>query len=195
MQMEGMEPRLLTRFKWGLSTEIEKPDFELRKEILKNKIYRDGLEIPENVVDFIAENVTDNVRDLEGVLISLLAHSTLSNKPIDLQLAEKVVSRIVSITPRVNTMEQIRQVVCDHFKLSIESISTKSRKLEVVQARQIAMYFSKRLTKNSLSAIGTYIGQRDHATVLHACKKVEDMMDTDKFFRQSINEIEEKLKK
>lgn len=195
MQMEGMEPRLLTRFKWGLSTEIEKPDFDLRKGILKNKIYRDGLEIPESVVDFIAENVTDNVRDLEGVLISLLAHSTLSNQPIDLILAEKVVSRIVSITPKVNTMEQIRQVVCDYFKLSVDAISTKSRKLEVVQARQIAMYFSKRLTKNSLSTIGSYIGQRDHATVLHACKKVEDLIDTDKFFRQSVMEIEEKLKK
>ncbi|VBB48151.1 Chromosomal replication initiator protein DnaA [uncultured Paludibacter sp.] len=195
MNMEGMEPRLLTRFKWGLSCEIEKPDFELRKNILKNKIYRDGLEIPENVVDFIADNVIDNVRDLEGVLVSLLAHSTLTNKPIDLQLAEKVVSRIVTITPKVNTMEQIRQVVCDYFKLSVESISTKSRKLEVVQARQIAMYFSKRLTKNSLSAIGSYIGQRDHATVLHACKKVEDLMDTDKFFRQNVMEIEEKLKK
>ena len=195
MQMEGLEPRLLTRFKWGLSCEIEKPDFDLRKNILKNKIYRDGLEIPEEVVDFIAENVTDNVRDLEGVLVSLLAHSTLTNKPIDLHLAEKVVSRIVSITPKVNTMEQIRQVVCDYFKLSIDVISTKSRKLEVVQARQIAMYFSKRLTKNSLSAIGSYIGQRDHATVLHACKKVEDLMDSDKFFRQNVMEIEEKLKK
>ena len=195
MQMEGMEPRLLTRFKWGLSCEIEKPDFELRKNILKNKIYRDGLEIPEEVVDFIAENVTDNVRDLEGVLVSLLAHSTLTNKPIDIELAQKITSRIVTITPKVNTMEKIRQVVCDYFKLSVEAISTKSRKLEVVQARQVAMYFSKRLTKNSLSAIGNYIGQRDHATVLHACKKVEDLIETDKFFRQNVLEIEEKLKK
>ena len=195
MNMEGMEPRLLTRFKWGLSCEIEKPDFELRKNILKNKIYRDGLEIPENVVDFIAENVTDNVRDLEGVLVSLLAHSTLTNHPIDLELAQKVVSRIVAIAPRVMTMEKIREVVCNYFKLSVDAISTKSRKLEVVQARQIAMYFSKRMTKNSLSAIGSYIGQRDHATVLHACKKVEDLMDTDKFFRQNVLEIEEKLKK
>ncbi len=195
LEMVGMESRLLTRFKWGLSAEIEKPDFELRKSILKSKIYRDGLEIPENVVDFIAENVVDNVRDLEGVLISLLAHSTLTNMPIDISLAEKVISRIVNITPKVMSIEFIRDTVCEYFKLSVDAISTKSRKLEVVQARQIAMYLSKNLTKNSLSTIGNYIGQRDHATVLHACKKVVDLMDTDKHFRRSVEEIEEKLKK
>lgn len=195
LEMVGMEQRLLTRFKWGLSAEIEKPDFELRKSILKSKIYRDGLEIPENVVDFIAENVVDNVRDLEGVLISLLAHSTLTNMPIDISLAEKVISRIVNITPKVMTIEFIRDTVCDYFKLSVDAISTKSRKLEVVQARQIAMYLSKNLTKNSLSTIGNYIGKRDHATVLHACKKVVDLMDTDKHFRRNVEEIEERLKK
>ncbi|MBP1663040.1 MAG: chromosomal replication initiator protein DnaA [Bacteroidetes bacterium] len=195
LEMAGLEQRLLTRFKWGLSAEIEKPDYELRKSILESKIYRDGLEIPENVVDYIAENVVDNVRDLEGVLISLLAHSTLTNMPIDIRLAEKIISRIVNITPKVTTIEQIREVVCDYFKLSVDAISTKSRKLEVVQARQIAMYLSKNMTKNSLSMIGNYIGQRDHATVLHACKKVVDMMDTDKHFRKSVEEIEERLKK
>ena len=195
LEMVGIEQRLLTRFKWGLSAEIEKPDFELRKSILKSKIYRDGLEIPENVVDFIAENVVDNVRDLEGVLISLLAHSTLTNMPIDIILAERVISRIVSITPKVMSIEFIRDTVCDFFKLSVDAISTKSRKLEVVQARQIAMYLSKNLTKNSLSTIGNYIGQRDHATVLHACKKVMDLMDTDKHFKKNVEEIEEKLKK
>lgn len=195
LEMVGIEQRLLTRFKWGLSAEIEKPDFELRKSILKSKIYRDGLEIPENVVDFIAENVVDNVRDLEGVLISLLAHSTLTNMPIDIILAERVISRIVNITPKVMSIEFIRDTVCDFFKLSVDAISTKSRKLEVVQARQIAMYLSKNLTKNSLSTIGNYIGQRDHATVLHACKKVMDLMDTDKHFKKNVEEIEERLKK
>lgn len=194
LEMVGMEQRLLTRFKWGLSSEIEKPDFELRKSILENKIYRDGLEIPENVVDYIAENVVDNVRDLEGVLISLLAHSTLANTPIDIHLTEKVVSRIVNITPKVMTVEFIRDTVCEYFKLSVEAISTKSRKLEVVQARQIAMYFSKMLTKSSLSTIGLHIGKRDHATVLHACKKVEDLIETDKHFRKDVETIEEKLR-
>ena len=138
--LAGLEQRLLTRFKWGLSAEIEKPDFDLRKAILENKIYRDGLEIPADVVDFIAENVADNVRDLEGTLVSLLAHSTLADMPIDVQLAEKVVSRIVNVTRKVNTVEKIRDAVCEYFSLSVDAISTKSRKREVVQARQIAMY-------------------------------------------------------
>ena len=193
--MVGLEQRLLTRFKWGLSAEIEKPDFQLRKAILENKIYRDGLEIPADVVDFIAENVTDNVRDLEGTLVSLLAHSTLADMPLDVELAEKIVSRIVTVTRKTNTVEKIRDTVCDYFSLSVDAISTKSRKREVVQARQIAMYLSKQLTKNSLSSIGLAIGQRDHATVLHACKIVTDLMDIDKNFRLNVNEIQEKLKR
>lgn len=195
MLLAGLEQRLLSRFKWGLSAEIEKPDFELRKDILKNKIYRDGLEISEEVIDFIAEHVVDNVRDLEGVLASLMAHSTLADMPIDLQLAEKVVSHIVAITPRIITVEKVRDVVCDFFNLTVDAISTPSRKREVVQARQIAMYLSKQMTKNSLSSIGSYIGKRDHATVLHACKSVENQIETDKNFRESIREIESVLKK
>ncbi|OIP83379.1 MAG: chromosomal replication initiator protein DnaA [Porphyromonadaceae bacterium CG2_30_38_12] len=191
----GLEQRLLTRFKWGLSAEIEKPNFELRKAILENKIYRDGLEISEEVINFIAENVIDNVRDLEGTLVSLLAHSTLTDMQINMELAEKVVGRIVTVSHRVNTVEKIRDAVCEYFSLSVDAISTKSRKREVVQARQIAMYLSKQLTKNSLSSIGFSIGQRDHATVLHACKIVNDLMDIDKSFRNSVREIEDKLKK
>lgn len=192
--MQGMEQRLLTRFKWGLSAEIEKPDFELRKGILKHKIYRDGLDFPEEVVDFIAEHVTDNVRDLEGVLVSILAHSTLTDMPIDIALAEKTISRVVHMASKVTSVEKIRDMVCDYFSLSVEAISTRSRKREVVQARQIAMYLSKRLTKNSLSSIGALIGQRDHATVLHACKIVNDLMEIDKNFRSSVQDIEKRLK-
>ena len=190
----GLEQRLLTRFKWGLSAEIEKPDFELRKAILEDKIYRDGLEISEEVIDYIARYVTDNVRDLEGTLVSLLAHSTLANQPIDLELTEKVVSRIVDITPKVQTVERIRDTVCEYFSLTVDAISTRSRKRELVQARQIAMYLSKQMTNNSLASIGNLIGQRDHATVLHACKIVSDLMEFDKSFRENVKEIEERLK-
>jgi len=190
----GLEQRLLTRFKWGLSAEIEKPDFELRRAILENKIYRDGLEISEEVIDYIARHVTDNVRDLEGTLASLLAYSTLANQPIDLELTEKVVSRIVDITPKVQTVERIRDTVCEYFSLTVDAISTKSRKRELVQARQIAMYLSKQMTNNSLASIGNLIGQRDHATVLHACKIVSDLMEFDKSFRENVKEIEERLK-
>ncbi len=191
--MVGLEQRLLTRFKWGLSAELAKPDFELRKAILKDKIYRDGLEIEEEIVNYIARHVTDNVRDLEGTLISLLAHSTLTDVAIDLDLTEKVVGRLVDITPRINTVERIRDIVCDYFSLSVDAISTRSRKREVVQARQIAMYFSKQMTKNSLSSIGNLIGQRDHSTVLYACKTVSNLIEIDKNFRASIKEIEARL--
>lgn len=193
--IQGMEQRLLTRFKWGLTAELEKPDFELRKAILENKIYRDGLDISSEVIGFIAENVTENIRDLEGVIVSLLAHSMLTNAPIDLKLAEKVVKKLVSITPVSISMDRIKDVVCEHFSLELESILTKSRKREVVQARQIAMYLSKQYTKNSLSSIGHAIGNRDHATVLHACKTVNDLMSTDKNFKSNVLEIESKLKK
>ncbi len=193
--IQGMEDRLLTRFKWGLTAELEKPDFELRKAILKNKIYRDGLEISDEVVDFIADNVTENIRDLEGVIISLLAHSTLTNAPIDLVLAEKVVQKIVDVTPITITIERIKEVVCAHLNLAVADILTNSRKREVAQARQIAMYLSKQYTKNSLSSIGCAIGNRDHATVLHACKTVNDLMSTDKTFKANVLEMESKLKK
>ncbi len=194
LEMVGVEQRLLTRFKWGLSAEISKPDFEMRKAILNNKIYCDGLDIPEHVVDYIAEHVTNNVRDLEGVLASLLAHSTLINEEIDIKLAEIIISRITNIEPKTLTVEKIRDTVCEYFNLTVDAISTRSRKLEVVQARQIAMYFSKTLTQSSLANIGLHIGKRDHSTVLHACKKVEDMIETDKFFRKNIEEIKLKLK-
>jgi chromosomal replication initiator protein len=195
MALKNLEQRLFTRFKWGLNAEMEKPDFELRKAILENKIYRDGLEIPSSIVNYIAENVTDNVRDLEGVLISILAHSTLTNKNLDLKLAEKIVSRITNLAAHITTIEQIRDTVCKYYSLSVESISTRSRKREVVQARQVAMYLSKQMTQNSLSAIGSAIGKRDHATVLHACKTVGDQMEIDKHFRTEVKEIEGMLKK
>jgi len=193
--IQGLEQRLLTRFKWGLTAELEKPDFDLRKAILRTKIYKDGLDISDEVVDFIAENIEENVRDLEGVIVSLLAHSMLTNAPIDIKLAEKVVKKLVSITPVSISMEKIREVVCSYFNLELETILTQSRKREVVQARQIAMYLSKQYTKHSLSSIGNAIGNRDHATVLHACKTVTDLMSTDKNFKSNVLEIEAKLKK
>lgn len=192
--LEGMEERLLTRFQWGLSTEIEMPDFELRKAILKSKIYKDGLEISEEVIDYIAANVTDSVRNLEGVLVSLLAHATLTDEDIDLALAEKVVGKVVAATPNVISVEKIRDMVCDYFALPLDAVMSKTRKREIATARQVAMYLSKQYTKSSLSVIGKLIGGRDHATVLHACSVVNDLMDTDKNFRMSVKELEQRLK-
>ena len=192
--LEGMEERLLTRFKWGLSAEIEMPDFELRKSILKSKIYKDGLEISEEVIDYIAENVTDSVRNLEGVFVSLLAHATLTDADIDLALAEKVVGKVISSTPNVISVEKIRDLVCEYFALPMDTLMSKTRKREIATARQVAMYLSKQYTKSSLSAIGKIIGNRDHATVLHACGVVNDLMDTDKTFRLSVQELEQRIK-
>ena len=146
-------------------------------------------ELQQKIVDYIAEHVTDSVRDLEGVLVSLMAHSTLADKPLDLQLAEKVIARIVNITPKVNTVERIRDVVCDYFDLSVDAISTKSRKREVVQARQIAMYLIRSMTNLSLDEIGKVFDNRDHSTVLYSIQQIEKKMKKDPAFAETVKEI------
>ena len=195
VQLQEFEDRLMTRFKWGLSAEMMKPDFELRKAILQYKIQNDGLEIPEEVVDFIAENVSENVRDIEGVLVSLLAQSTINGKAINLELAESVVGNIVDLTPKIISVEKIKSIVIEHFGLQNDDIMSRSRKASIAGARQIAMYLSKRNTNQSLSSIGLAIGRLDHATVLYACRKVSDMMEIDKQFRRQVDEIEDKIKR
>jgi chromosomal replication initiator protein len=192
--LQGLEQRILSRFKWGLHAELEVPDFETRKSILRNKVKADGLIIPEGVVDYIAETVKDNVRELEGIMISLLAQSTLTNVDIDMELARKVVSKSINIAEKTISITSIQEAVCEYYNLNIKDIQTKSRKREIVQARQIAMYLARKYTKNSLSSIGEQIGNRDHATVLHACKTIDDLLYIDKSMRQSIDVIENSLK-
>lgn len=192
--MKGMEDRLITRFKWGLVTEIEKPNFELRKAILKYKIFKDGLEISDDVIDYIAENVQENIRDIEGVLISLLAHSTLTNDAINIDLAKKVIGNVTSLTPRKITVEKIRDVVCEYFAVSCDDLQSKTRSRQIAEPRQIAMYLARQHTDTALATIGLTIGKRDHATVLHACKAVKNQMDTDKTFFNTIKDLEEKIK-
>ncbi len=193
LELKNIDERLITRFKWGLSAELKRPDFQLRKDILKASIYRNGIEIDEPMVDYIAENVTENVRDLEGVLASLLAYSTLTNAQIDMQLTEEVVSRLVR-TQRVDlTIERITNVVCDRFEVQEKMLYSKSRKKEIAQARQVAMYFAKKLTDKSLAEIGLNMGNRNHATVLHAIKMVNDQMSYDTVFRSTVRQIENTL--
>lgn len=193
--LQGMEERLLTRFKWGLTAELEKPNVELRRNILKCKIHRDGLNFPEEVINYIAENVNESVRDLEGIVISIMAHSTIYNKEIDLDLAARIVRKAVRAEVKTITIEDIIEKVCKHFELEPNSIHSKSRKREVVQVRQIAMYLAKKHTDASSSKIGQLIGNRDHATVLHACKIVKDQFEVDKSFRTEVEEIEAELRK
>lgn len=193
--LQGMEERLLTRFKWGLTAELEKPNVELRRNILKCKIHRDGLNFPEEVINYIAENVNESVRDLEGIVISIMAHSTIYNKEIDIDLAARIVRKAVRAEVKAITIEDIIDKVCKHFELEPTSIHSKSRKREVVQVRQIAMYLAKKHTDASSSKIGQLIGNRDHATVLHACKIVKDQFEVDKSFRTEVEEIEAELRK
>ena len=195
VMLQGMEERLLTRFKWGLIAELEKPDMELRKNILRNKIRRDGLNIPENVISYIAENVNESVRELEGIINSLLAQSILFKREIDIDLAQHIIRKAVRIMEnKPITIESIIQKVCEHYKMDESVIHTKSRRREVVQVRQIAMYLAKKHTDVSASKIGHLIGNRDHATVLHDCKIVKDQVTVDKEFRAEIDKIESSIK-
>lgn len=194
--LQGIEERMLTRFKWGMVAELEKPTVELRKNILLNKIRRDGLQFPMEVVDFIAENVSDSVRDLEGIIIAILAHSTILNKNIDLDLAKRVIQRNISnIENKTITIDEIIKAVCTHFKIETDAIYTKSRKREVVQARQIAMYLAKNNTELSTAKIGAQIGGKDHATVLHACKTIKEQREVDKCLREDVDKIQASLRK
>ncbi len=189
----GMEQRLLSRFKWGLSADLQSPGLETRLAILKKKIKNDGIEIPYEVIEYIAYSITTNVRELEGALISLLAQSSLNKKEITIDLAKNMLDKFVKNTVREVSIDYIQKVVCDYFDIPIETMKSKTRKREIVQCRQLAMYFSKQMTKNSLAMIGKYCGNKDHATVLHACKTVNNLADTDKRFKGYILDIEKKL--
>lgn len=192
-ELEGMEERLLSRFRWGLSAEIKSPDFETRKEIVINKARKDGIDFSEEVIEYICKYVNNNVRELEGAMISLLAQSTFNKKDLTVDVVQEILGKMVKKPTQELTVNRIQEVVCDHFKISAELLQTKTRKREIVQARQLAMYFSKNYTKYSLSYIGNQIGKKDHATVLYACKAVADLMETDRNFRNQVEEIQRKL--
>ncbi|MBK3516833.1 chromosomal replication initiator protein DnaA [Carboxylicivirga marina] len=194
VELQGLEDRLLSRFKWGLAADLQIPDFETRVSILNKKIYKDGLSVPEEVVYYIASNVVNNVRELEGALISLLAQATLNKKEITFESAKQIIDKLVKKTTKELSIDSISQTVCDYFGLELDILQSKTRKREIVQARQIAMFFSKGLTNSSLSTIGAKIGKKDHATVLHACKAINNLIETDKDFKGQIKEIEAQLK-
>ena len=194
VELKGMEPRLLSRFKWGLAADLQVPDLETRIAILQNKLYKDGIEMPYDVVEYLAYSITTNIREMEGALVSILAQSTLNKKTIDLELAKRMIDKFVKNTTREISIDYIQKVVCDYFDMPIEAINSKTRKREIVQARQLAMFFSKKHTKNSLATIGLHCGNKDHATVLHACRTVNNLVETDKQFRTYVEEINKKLK-
>ena len=194
VDLQGMEERLITRLKWGLTAELSRPDLDLRKKILKNKINHDGIVIPDEVFNFIATNVTENVRDLEGILVSLMANAVINNKEIDLTLTKRVVSQAVRLEKKQLSVQTIQETVCKFFNLELAAIQTRSRKREVVQARQITMFLSKKYTDSSFAHIGKIVGKKDHATGFHACKTNNDQIETCKTFRSTVEQIEVQLK-
>jgi chromosomal replication initiator protein len=191
--LEGLQERLLSRFRWGLSADLQIPDYDTRIEILESKMKADGLEFPQEVVKYIAYNIHSNMRELEGALISLLAQSSLNKKEIDLDLAKRVLKNFVKSSSKEITIDAIQKMVCDYFDVSYDKLLQKTRKREIVQARQITMYLAKTFTKNSLKTIGEHFGGRDHTTVIHSCQTVKDLMDTDSLFKESVMELQQKV--
>ncbi|MES2873916.1 MAG: chromosomal replication initiator protein DnaA [Bacteroidota bacterium] len=192
--LSGLEERLLSRFKWGLSADLQIPDLETRMAILKKKMYSDGIELPGEVIEYVAHNIDNNVRELEGAMVSLLAQSTLNKKEIDLNLAKSMLKNFIKNSSKEISMEYIQKLVCEYFEVPIEMVKSKTRKREIVQARQISMYLAKLHTKTSLKSIGAFFGGRDHSTVIYACQTVDDLIDTDKKFKGYVADIQKKLK-
>jgi chromosomal replication initiator protein len=193
VDMQDIEQRLLSRFKWGLSAELQIPDFETRISILQNKLFRDGVEMPNEIVEYVAKNIKSNVRELEGVLISMIAQASFNKKEFTMTLVKQIVDKFVKNTKREVSIEYIQKVVSKYFDMDVATLQSKTRKRHIVQARQLAMYFAKRMTKSSLASIGSQIGKRDHATVLHACKTVDNLTETDKQFKKYVEDITNKL--
>ena len=189
VELAGLEQRLLSRFKWGLSVELSMPDYATKLAILKSKCLRGGVEIPDEILEYIAQNVKGNIRELEGTIVTLIAQATFTKKEMTMELAHDLIEKIVQTPQNEITVSKISSVVCDYFKISPEQMASKSRKREVAQARQIAMYLSRTLTNTSLSYIGNQIGGRDHATVLHSYNTVNDLLDTDRTFKKYISDL------
>lgn len=188
-QMEGMEARLLSRFKWGMTAQLEKPDFELRMDVLNQRAAQDGLTIPPEVLSYIAANVTDSIRELEGIVVSLLAHATVLNREVDLDLARQVLGNSVRINRKTINFEMVTKAVSDHYGITPEQLFTKTRKREISDARQVVMYMAKKHAGMSLMAIGNRLS-RTHATVLYGCNTIEERLGIDKQLREDVEKIE-----
>ena len=186
--LDGMEPRLISRFKWGMTVELEKPDYELRRKFLAMKAAQDGLKISDEVLDFIASNVTESVRELEGVMVALLAHATMLGQDITIDLARSVMGNTVKVKQRQLTFELIAETVADYYNLSTDLIYGKSRKREISDARQLVMYLAKKEAQMSSPSIGAKL-DRTHATVLHACIQIEQRMSIEKDFSREVQAI------
>lgn len=194
VDLKGMNERLLTRFACGLIAELEKPNVQLCVDILNSKIQKDGLQIPEDVVRFIAATANGSVRDLEGVINSLLAYSVVYNSTIDMRLAERVIKRAVKIDDKPLTIDDILETVCNHFNVTVSAVNGRSRKQDLVMARQLSMYLAQKYTKMPASRIGKLVGGRDHSTVIHSCTRIEERLKADSMFSNEVMSIENSFK-
>lgn len=192
--LKGLEERLLSRFKWGLTADLQLPDLETRIAIIQKKMAADGIDIPGNVIEYLAYSVDTNIRELEGVIISLIAHASLTKRDIDLELAKQTLKNIVQDIDSEVGIDFIQKTVSEYFKVALDDLKAKTRKKEIVIARQTAMYFAKEYTNHSLKSIGYHFGGRDHSTVIHGVQSVNDMIDTNVKFKSSIEELKKKLK-
>ena len=194
VDLQGVKDRLLTRFACGLIAELEKPNVQLCIDILTMKCRRDGLKIPADVIQFIAETANGSVRDLEGVVNSLMAYAIVYNTSIDMRLAERIIKRAVKVDNHPLTIDDILEKVCQHYNVSQQHVFSKSRKRDYVQVRQVSMYLAQKYTKMPASRIGQLIGNRDHSTVIHSCNTVEQRLKVDKAFSAELNSIENSFK-
>ncbi len=189
----GLNERLISRFQWGLTADIQPPDFETRIAILKNKSESYGIEISNEILEYIAHNITSNIRELEGCLIKLLANSSLNSKEIDLELAKKTVREISTSRETNISIDYITKIVCEYFGVDENKVREKNRKKEVVMARQVAMYLSKKLTRSSLKTIGLHFGGRDHSTVIHAFNSIDNLINEDSRLKETVDLIRNKI--
>lgn len=194
VELKDMPDRLLTRFSCGLVCELEKPNIQLCVDILSNKIRRDGLKIPVDVISFIAQTCNGSVRDLQGAINGLLAYSIVYNSSIDIRLAERVIKRAVKVDDKPLTIDDIVETVCHHYNVTLTAVNSKSRKRDYVVARQVTMYLAQKYTKMPASRIGKLVGNRDHSTVIHSCSKVEERLKIDAGFSDELVSIENGLK-
>ena len=194
VDLDGVKDRLLTRFSCGLIAELEKPNVQLCIDILTSKCRRDGLKIPADVIQFIAATANGSVRDLEGVVNSLMAYSIVYNSNIDMRLAERIIKRAVKVDNHPLTVDDILDKVCGHFGVAQQQVFSKSRKRNYVLVRQVSMYLAQKYTKMPASRIGQLIGGRDHSTVLHSCNAIEERLKVDKAFQAEVTSIENSFK-
>jgi len=192
--LEGFEERILSRFKGGLTADLQVPDYETRIAIIHKKIERDGIEMPEEVIEYLASNITSNIRELEGILISLIANASFNQRPITIELASSLINQYIKHPKREISFEQIKEVVCKYYNITPNELVSKTRKREIVEARQLVMYLAKQYTKKSMEMIGKELGGRDHATVHYAIQAIKNLIETSKTFKANLEAIDRMLK-